>query len=307
MMLPGGISPSTAAAGLVAIALVAGTALDRRVPNEPVVRAGYRVLQADFHAHTRFSDGFLSPFDIVLQAQRRGLDVLAVTEHNTTGPGKMARWFSGVVSGPIIVVGEEVTTNKYHLHGIGLSQTVHAGDPLPDVLAEIHRQGGVAIAAHPVRRYWGAFNAQIENIDATEVMHPLAFGQRGSDSWRWPDMRDFYEQAKANGHELAAIGSSDYHAFSVLGVCRTLVFVEEPTAAGVIDAIKKKRTVVYDLDGKAYGDPELAKALVADPVAIATPDYGYHGSGLADRVTRTLGWLGMLGLALFGLRRRKTA
>ena len=91
------------AAGLVALGVVAGTALDRAPPRPASYRAGYRVLEADFHAHTRFSDGFLSPFDLVLQADRRGLDVLAITEHNITFPGMMGRWFARRVGGPEVM------------------------------------------------------------------------------------------------------------------------------------------------------------------------------------------------------------
>ena len=291
-------------AALCAIGVLVGTARDDRPPRPPSFRGGYRVLEADFHAHTRFSDGFLSPFDLVIQAERRGLDVLAITEHNMTFPGKMGRWFAKVTGGPTILVGEEITTRRYHLHGVGLSATVHAGDPLHDVLEEIHRQGGVAIAAHPVRRYWGAFNAEIEHIDAVEVMHPLAYGG-GRDGWHWDQIRDFYTNALASGHRLTAIGSSDYHFFSPLGVCRTLVFARGDGEGAVLEALRTRRTVVFDLEGKAYGDPEMIALLEKEPYEMRPQDYGYRGSGALDRVARALGWLGLLGLILFGSRRRR--
>src|SRR5439155_6009259 len=56
----------------IAAATIAGTALDPSAPNPPLVRAGWRVLQVDLHAHTTFSDGTFSPFDVVVQARRRG-------------------------------------------------------------------------------------------------------------------------------------------------------------------------------------------------------------------------------------------
>jgi predicted metal-dependent phosphoesterase TrpH len=287
----------------VAVGVLAGTALDRAPARQASFRAGYRVLEADFHAHTRFSDGFLSPFDLVLQAERRGLDVLAVTEHNITFPAFMARWFSRRVGGPTILIGEEVTTRRYHLHGVGLTQRLDASAPLAEVLAEIHRQGGIAIAAHPVERFQPAFMAEIDHIDAAEVMHPLAYADRGN-GWRWTEMRDFYERALASGHRLTAVGSSDYHVGSPLGVCRTLVFAEDDSAEAVVRALRDGRTVVHDLDGRAYGDPALMEALAREPYAMRPQDYAYRGSGPADRVARALGWLGLMGLVLFGLRRR---
>lgn len=293
-----------AAALLVALGIVAGGALDQRAPRASALRGRYRVLEADFHAHTRFADGFLSPFDLVVQAERRGLDVLAVTDHNILFPALMSRWFSRIVGGPTIIPGEEITTRRYHLHGVGLRERVDASAPLPEVLAAIHRQGGIAIAAHPVRRFWPAFQAEIDHIDAAEVMHPLAFG--GGNGWAWDEMRSFYETARAEGHRLTAIGSSDYHFGSPLGVCRTLVFATDSSEAAVLDALKAGRTVVYDLQGRAYGDAEMIALLESDPYTPRPQDYGYRGNGLVDRLTRAFGWLGLVGLILLG-RRRATA
>ena len=88
----------------IGMAVAIGTTLDHR-PERPVeMRAGYRVLQADFHAHTRFSDGFLSPMDLVDHAARRGLAVIAVSEHNQVFPGKVARAYSNWCHGPTVVV-----------------------------------------------------------------------------------------------------------------------------------------------------------------------------------------------------------
>lgn len=293
-----------ASAALVLLGVALGTALDPRPAREQVIRGEWRVLEVDLHAHTRFSDGFLSPFDLVIQADRRGLDALAITDHNIAFPAMIGRAFSRLYGGPTILVGEEITTNEYHLHGVGLSARVNASAPLREVLDEIHRQGGVAIAAHPVQRYWSNFEAELDNIDAAEVMHPLAFGSSGR-GWRWEEIREFYERALAKGRRLTAVGASDYHFGSPLGVCRTLVFARSDSEGDVLAALKAGRTVVYDLEGKAYGDPELIAALDREPISKRPQDYNYRGAGALDRVGRALGLLGVVGMILFGLRRRR--
>ena len=88
------------AAIAIGVGLIAGTALDPMPPRTITTRGGYRVLEADFHAHTRFSDGFLSPFDLVVHARRQGLHAIAVTEHNLVFPALLARWFSRATGGP---------------------------------------------------------------------------------------------------------------------------------------------------------------------------------------------------------------
>ena len=297
-----------AAAALLVAGLIGGTVLDPVPDRAPVLRGSYRVLEVDFHAHTRFSDGLLSPFDLVLQARRRGLDVLAVTEHNLIFPAELARWYARAIGGPEILVGEEVTTSRYHLHGIGLTARIDASAPLERVIDDVHGQGGVVIAAHPVRRFWPALVPVRDRLDGTEVMHPLAYSSRpegGAGVWRWEEMRDFYLEAEAAGHPLAAIGASDYHFFSTLGVCRTQVLVPADTAPAalgpaVLDAIRARRTIVHDLDGRAYGAIDL---LAGVPVELRPQDYRYAGTGTADRVFAILGWLGMLALVSGAPRR----
>lgn len=289
-------------AALVAVATLGGTIADDVPQRPPVTRAGLRVLEVDLHAHTRFADGFLSPFDLVLQARRRGLDALAITDHNIFFPALMGRWFARRIGGPTILAGEEITARDYHIHGVGLTERVDASLPLGRAIDEIHRQGGIAIAAHPVKRFWPALVPMRSRFDAAEVMHPLAFGGRGG-GWRWDEMREYYEDALASGQKLTAVASSDYHFFSPLGVTRTLVLATSDGEADVLDALRAGRTVVFDLDGRAYGDPALIRVLADEPYTLRTQDYGYRGTGALDRICRALGFAALLGLLLFGKKR----
>lgn len=298
--------PFLASSAMLLVGIAMGTLLDK-VPTRPVEeRAGYRVLQGDFHAHTRFSDGFLSPLDIVDQADRRGLDVLAVSEHNQTFPGKLARAWSELVHGPTIVVAEEITTHDYHMLAIGIEDRIDARRSLSDAIDDVHAQGGVIASAHPTHRFAKAYTPEIiAKLDATELMHPIAYQGQNSGIGSWTEMRDFYEDAKASGHFLTPLGNSDYHFGSVLGLTRTYLFTRGDTAKDVVDAIREKRTVVFDLEGKGYGDPELVAALEAEPLAPRDVDYGYRSTSALDAIGRTLGFLGLLGVLLFRDKKRR--
>lgn len=287
------------AMAMVLLGLLAGVVFDPRPSRDAVHRGGYRVLEADFHAHTTFSDGALSPLSLVRQADRRGLDVIAVTEHNTVLAARLARAYAEMAGGPLVIPGEEVTTSKYHLIAVGIERTVSPYLPIGEVVADIHGQGGVAIAAHPVRRFQPGLASVRDQLDGAEVMHPIAYTSRGA-SWRWLDLVEYWQDAP----RLAAIGSSDYHVASVLGLCRTLVFVHEPVgAAAVLDAIRARRTVVAALDGTLYGDPELVELLRREPYAARTSDYAYRGEGIADRVLRIVGLVGVAAMAFLRMRR----
>lgn len=286
--------------GLVVVGLIGGVVFDPK-PERPVVhRAGYRVLEGDFHAHTTYSDGTLSPFTLVRQAERRGLDVLAVTEHNTVIPGRLARAWSNLTGGPMVLVGEEVTTSSYHLIAVGIQTTISPDLPIGEVVDSIHAQGGVAIGAHPVTRFQPGLEPVRAELDGAEMMHPIAF-RPPRPGWNWRDMLAYYEETSPRP---AAIGSSDYHFASVLGICRTLVFVREPVSeAAVLDALRARRTVVFDPDGAPHGPPELVAALAGEPYLPRSSDYGYRGEGWLDRICRVLGLVGVAGVVF--LRPRK--
>lgn len=303
---------------LLAIAMGIGQLEDPK-PARPVVRrAGYRVLEADLHTHTSWSDGGLTPPNLVLQARRRSLDVIAVTEHNTVLPGRIARAFSKWIDGPTVIVGEEVTTAQSHILALGIESTVIPAETADASIRAIHAQGGLAIAAHPVRRYWPALLPIRDELDGTEVMHPLAYGAPIAD-WRWDDILAFYDgtargasdattsgamtgapKMPVHGRSLAAIGSSDYHWMSVLGLCRTLVFVDDrdgaapPSERLVLDALRAHRTVVFDRSGTAHGDPALVAALQAEPYTPRSSDLLYRGASPLDRIARVLGFIGLV-------------
>lgn len=281
-----------------------GLAYDERPPRPPAHRAGYRVLEGDFHVHTTYSDGLLSPLLVVRQAERRGLDVIAVTEHNTTIAGRIAQRWARWTGGPVVVPGEEVTTSRHHVVALGIDDTITADQPVKEVVAEVHRQGGLAIAAHPVARFQPGLEAARHDFDGVEIMHPIAYSSRDP-SWRWSDMVAWWE---ATEPRPAAIGSSDYHFASVLGLCRTLVFVREPAdEAAVLEALRAKRTVVFDREGRPHGDAAMIDALAQRPYEPRSSDYAYRGAGPGDRVLRLVGLAGVAGIAFVRVRRRRRA
>ena len=285
--------------GAALLAGCAGAVAYDPTPARPEIhRAGYRVLEADFHVHTTFSDGSLTPIGVTRQAARRGLDVIALTEHNSALPGAIGHWWSTLrPDSPIVIQGEEVTSSHFHVIAVGIHDTVSPNQPLADVIADIHRQHGIAIAAHPVKRYWAEYDPVRSQLDGTELMHPLAYSNDAARiGWSWEDLRTFYEQTPG----AMPIGSSDYHWGSMLGVCRTFVFVRSASEDGVMEALHAHRTVVVDLQGRMYGQPELVAAMRADPIPDRDADYRYKGVNEWDRIWRVVGFFGLVGLVLFG-------
>ncbi|MCA9565085.1 MAG: hypothetical protein KC561_16420, partial [Myxococcales bacterium] len=186
---------------------------------------------------------------------------------------------------------------------VGVEHTPDWNRPLRDVIADVHAQGGVAIAAHPVRSFWDEYEPVVQEIDGTELMHPIVYSETGpEDPWSWTHLEEFYRRATTMRSNLAAIGASDYHFFSPLGVTRTLVFATEASAAGILDAIRRGNTVVIHPSGERFGPAHLRELLDSSPHELGSWDYNYAGSGPMDVATRTLALAFLFGLLL--LRRR---
>ncbi len=254
------------------------------------------VLEADFHVHTYLGDGLLSPIGVVLHAERRGLDAFAITNHNQVLAAKVARAFSRMVGGPLVLVGQEITSPTWHLIAAGIESRVDWRPPLGEVIAAVHEQGGVAIAAHPTARHREAYGDLSElNLDGTEVVHAMVLAENGGEAAQ--ELREFYREARPHG--VAAIGSTDHHFIDFLGSVRTYVFVEAATEEGILEAIRAGRTVVVDPEGRTFGDAARAEALV--PLLDAEP--------LRRSPARVVfGLIGLAGvgvvLAAFPVRRR---
>ena len=139
---------------LLIIGFIGGTISNSVEIAPPAKRGGYKVLEADFHVHSFFGDGVLSPFNLVLYGQSKGLHAFAVTNHNQTFSAKMAHWFSNLIDGPTVLVGQEITSPEYHIIGVGLTETIDWKQSATEAIDAVHEQGGAAIAAHPVSRYW---------------------------------------------------------------------------------------------------------------------------------------------------------
>lgn len=78
-------------------------------------------MKYDLHSHTYFSDGELSPEELVLAAKQAGIDVLALTDHDTVDGLPRARLAAREV-GVILVPGVEISTRweKMDIHVLGL-------------------------------------------------------------------------------------------------------------------------------------------------------------------------------------------
>jgi hypothetical protein len=187
---------------------------------------------ADPHCHTSASDGMVGPAELVSGARRAGLDLIAVTDHDTMASAREVK-ARGEEVGLAVVMGEELTTRwpaQTHVIGWFLERPVPSGQPLEDTIDAIHDQGGLAVVPHPfMPTYFASCQPwmlesllRTRTVDAIELLHtaPITPG-------RLRDLRAFYEAH--HGRLGAAIGASDSH-FGEHDLGRALTAFEGSTA-----------------------------------------------------------------------------
>src|SRR5687768_17657799 len=82
----------------------------------------------DLHTHSTWSDGLLAPGELVARAAERGVDVLALTDHDETAGLTEARAHARSI-GVVLIDGVEISVSwgRHTVHVVGLK--VDSGHP----------------------------------------------------------------------------------------------------------------------------------------------------------------------------------
>lgn len=199
--------------------------------------------RADPHCHTTASDGMVTPTELVDAAVKAGLDLIAVTDHDTMALVSETRE-RGAAAGLTVVPGQEVTTKwpaQTHIMGWFLEKPIPRGMSLEDSVAAIRDQGGLAIVPHPFMPvYFGSIQPDMlrrllerHSVDGIEMLSTVPIGAR-----RRKVLDAFYA---ANRDRLgAAIGASDCH-FGGHDIGRVVTEYEGDFRAAVLQRTTRPR------------------------------------------------------------------
>jgi len=169
-------------------------------------------LKIDLHIHTYYSpDSTITPKELVTSAKQRGLDAVAVTDHDTI---EGALKLSGH-SEFLIIPGIEVNTRHGHVLGVNISSRIPSGLDVPMTIQKIHEAGGIAIAAHPTTLYKGSLRRFLtREFDAVEAMNASSIPFRFSNR---------VNRKLAERLHLPQTGGSDAHYAPEIGMAYCLV------------------------------------------------------------------------------------
>lgn len=173
----------------------------------------------------------MEPSLILKIAKKRGLNGIAVMDHNTLA-GSLAIKKLNKGRDFKIIVGHEVSTNLGHVLAYNIKEDIAPGD-FYKVTKDIHDQGGLAVVAHPYRiwphlRFKAALKDISKEIDGIEGLNGrVMFGFSNRKAER---------TAKELGKAITA--GSDAHFSYEIGNCVSLFDGE------LEKAIKKKSIII---------------------------------------------------------------
>ncbi len=169
-------------------------------------------VKADLHVHSNYStDSIINPKELVHYAQQRGLNAVAITDHNQVeGARKIAR-----ETDFLIIPGTEVSSLHGHIVGLNVQEAIPKGLPAIDTIERIRRAGGIAIACHPFALFKGSLGKHAsKDFDAVETKNASALPY-GNASRRAEEIADKLKLPKVAGTD-AHIGQAIGYAYTVI-------------------------------------------------------------------------------------------
>jgi hypothetical protein len=225
--------------------------------------------RGDLHMHDAHSDGSCPsqsgkpvpcPLFITAEAAaRRGLDFIAISDHNTTSQYDGERELQPYFDKLLFIPGRELTTFHGHANAFGASRFIdyRVGTPqVPDVNAMFRNArdlGAVVSINHPESPSgeicMGCGWTPMKPVEMNLVTSVEVINGGGNPATH------FWEQHLLQGHRLTAIGGSDNHHADwpqqkpgSVGYPTTVIYAQNLSVAGILDGILSGR-VFIDVTG----------------------------------------------------------
>ncbi|MEP7293703.1 MAG: PHP domain-containing protein, partial [Chloroflexota bacterium] len=100
----------------------------------------------ELHSHTLWSKDCVVAFETIIRlCQQRGVDRIAITDHNTAN-GALAMQ---KLAPDLVIVGEEIMTDRGEILGYFMQESIPAGLTPDETIKRLREQGAVISVSHP--------------------------------------------------------------------------------------------------------------------------------------------------------------
>jgi predicted metal-dependent phosphoesterase TrpH len=192
------------------------------------------MLKLDLHIHSQYSeDGAGTPELIIKSLQKKGLQGMAITDHNTVEGGLKA--LKVAPKDFIVIPGVEITTAEGHVIALDVKENIPRGLTVVETVDKIIDLNGIPLIPHLYRSMSGIkedkLNRVIDKISTIEVFNSCSVPQTN------------LKTAKiAKKYELGGTGGSDSHTPLYVGYGYTTVNTTDTNVDTIISEISKKKT-----------------------------------------------------------------
>jgi predicted metal-dependent phosphoesterase TrpH len=189
------------------------------------------MLRCEFHSHTVYSkDSLTQPEKILAACQRKGIQRIAITDHNTIQGGLHAR----SLDPEHVIVGEEIMTTQGELLAFFVEEEIPHGLSPQETIQRLRGQEAFISVSHPFDRMRkGAWKEAdlleiLPLIDAIEIFNSRCISPESNRL-----AQDFARQ-----HDLASTVGSDAHVIFEIGRA-TMLLPEFHDAQGLQAVIRQ--------------------------------------------------------------------
>ena len=166
-------------------------------------------IKAEFHCHTVYSGDSSNRVDALIRAAReRGIERLAVTDHNTIEGALKAK----ALAPDLVVVGEEVLTERGELIAYYVEEEVPLGLTVEETLRLLKAQGAFISIPHPFDSWRDGWLLEelielLPEVDALEVFNARCLRNVYNDkALEFARERDIPMLAGSDAHSLVELG-----------------------------------------------------------------------------------------------------
>lgn len=194
------------------------------------------MLKLDPHIHSEYSSDCLSSVDNILKKSiDKGLDIIAISDHDNIEGSKKAIEKTSKNDDILVVPSIEISSTKGHILGFGCTDLIPKDLSPEETIDLIHDNAGIAIIPHPYCFYrHGLFckeDPEKLNFDAIEIRNArFILGYC-----------NFKAKSLSTKNNIPKLGSSDSHFPDFIGDCFTEIDCEK-NVDSVLKAIKKGKT-----------------------------------------------------------------
>ncbi len=217
-----------------------------------------RSLKADMHAHTCYSgwrhlrfihprDCYTEPLALYKTSLERGMDLVAITDHDTI-EGALRLLDNGKVDASKVIVGEEVeccfpeTGQWVHVNVYGLGENDHrliqgASRDVREVAAYCRERGLLHVLNHPFQSYHGQKPLKAYVEDLLELFTHAEGLNGGVDDLQNLAVQALCAKAASWGKHIVQVGGSDAHVLRRAG--RAWTEASASSAPEFLEAVRR--------------------------------------------------------------------